>query len=201
MRIARWVPPGSDLSIEDLWFYARAYAPWNVPAWADAAPTAEVIARARQLPRGRALDLGAGFGRDTLALARLGFDVTGLDRSRRAVRSARRAARGLDSSKVRFVTGRLSSFRSRERFDLVIDVLGPLSDLEPSLRAAAFEHLSGLTSATARVLVVTFDPNELVRAARPFFGLAAQRELSATPGALVWLELVRVSDGSRARRD
>jgi cyclopropane fatty-acyl-phospholipid synthase-like methyltransferase len=63
-------------------------------------PSAELAAALKQLrPCGRALDLGAGAGRDTLALAAAGLQVTCVDLSERGLQQivARAAARGLES--------------------------------------------------------------------------------------------------------
>lgn len=50
-------------------------------------PSAPLEAYLRQVPcRGAALDLGAGAGRDTLELARRGFDVTAVDLSERGLK-------------------------------------------------------------------------------------------------------------------
>ena len=50
------------------------------------APSADLAAFLAQVPRtGKAFDLGAGAGRDTLALAAAGFDVTAIDLSDRGV--------------------------------------------------------------------------------------------------------------------
>ncbi|MGB8391392.1 class I SAM-dependent methyltransferase [Mycobacterium sp.] len=57
-----------------------------------------------RLPPGRALDLGCGAGRNTLYLARQGWDVTGIDMISRAIDKARSKAVG-DAAKARFLQG------------------------------------------------------------------------------------------------
>jgi SAM-dependent methyltransferase len=78
---------------------------------------AELVA---DLPRGSALDLGSGQGRNALWLAELGHDVTGLDLSPVAIDQARAAAaeRGLD---VRFDAVDLASWDpGGQVWDLVV---------------------------------------------------------------------------------
>lgn len=58
----------------------------------------------RQLPPGRALDLGCGAGRNTLYLARHGWEATGIDMLSRAIEMARAKAVG-DAAKARFLHG------------------------------------------------------------------------------------------------
>jgi SAM-dependent methyltransferase len=57
-----------------------------------------------RLPPGRALDLGCGAGRNTLYLARQGWDATGIDMISRAIDKARSKAVG-DAAKARFLQG------------------------------------------------------------------------------------------------
>lgn len=70
-------------------------------------PSAELAAYLRQSrPTGEALDLGAGAGRDTLALASAGMNVLAVDRSERGLRllSERAAKLGI-SERVRTAAG------------------------------------------------------------------------------------------------
>ena len=63
--------------------------------WAHAEP--EVLAHAENLaPRARILDLGAGIGRHTLALARMGFNVSALDAAPESLTAIHAGADGLE---------------------------------------------------------------------------------------------------------
>ena len=74
---------------------------------------------AREQQPGRALDLGCGPGALTLALAELGWTVTGIDFAEAAIGLARRSAadRGLQ---VRFVVADFADWSPVEPFDLVV---------------------------------------------------------------------------------
>jgi SAM-dependent methyltransferase len=67
-------------------------------------PDGWVVDGERRLPPGRALDLGCGAGRNTLYLARHGWDATGIDMLGPAIDKARSKAVG-DAAKARFLQG------------------------------------------------------------------------------------------------
>ena len=69
---------------------------------------------------GSALDLGCGAGWNALKLAELGWSVTGVDWSERAIELARQSAneRGLD---VTFSIGDITMWKPPTEFDLVIN--------------------------------------------------------------------------------
>lgn len=64
----------------------------------------ELIEGADPIQPGRALDLGCGGGRNTLYLARHGWDVIGIDISRPGIAKARSRAVG-DAASARFIEG------------------------------------------------------------------------------------------------
>jgi SAM-dependent methyltransferase len=64
----------------------------------------ELVEGPQPLPPGRALDLGCGGGRNTLYLARHGWDVVGIDLSRPGIDKARSRAVG-DAASARFIEG------------------------------------------------------------------------------------------------
>lgn len=66
--------------------YSQSELVWGAP------PNAVVVEQVTALPRGRALDLACGEGRNALWLATRGWEVTGLDYSAVALDKARRVA-------------------------------------------------------------------------------------------------------------
>lgn len=72
-----------------------------------------------ELPPGRALDVGCGDGTNALALARAGWQVTGIDWSERAVFLAERAAWD-EGITARFVIADAAEWNTPHAFDLVV---------------------------------------------------------------------------------
>ncbi|MBE2220071.1 MAG: class I SAM-dependent methyltransferase [Anaerolineae bacterium] len=99
------------------------YESGQVP-WGEELPPPEIIALAEKLPPGRALDLGCGYGRSAIYLAKKGWRVDGIDFIPLAIAGAiSRAEREGVSDQVEFHMGRVTdmSFLS-DSFDLAIDV-------------------------------------------------------------------------------
>jgi SAM-dependent methyltransferase len=81
------------------------------------------LVESRRLEPGRAIDLGCGAGRNTLYLARLGWDVIGIDMIGRAIDIARSRAIG-DAAKAQFLQGdvtRLGDLDLGGGFSLIVD--------------------------------------------------------------------------------
>jgi tellurite methyltransferase len=89
------------------------------------------------LPReGLALDLACGYGRNTLYLARQGLAATGIDRSREALESGRKAA-ARSKLKASFVQADLTQFAlPANAFSVLICFKYRNREFYPSLRAA-----------------------------------------------------------------
>lgn len=97
------------------------YETGDVP-WDAELPPPEVMALVETLPLGRALDLGCGYGRTAIYLARRGWHVDGVDFVELALEEAERraAAAGVD---VAFHHGSVTNLSFLEgRYDLAVDV-------------------------------------------------------------------------------
>lgn len=86
-------------------------------------PNQFVAAELAGLPPGRALDLAAGEGRNTVWLAERGWRVTAVDFSQVGLEKGRKlaAARGVDPARVDWVVADLRDYQpARDAFDLVL---------------------------------------------------------------------------------
>ena len=94
------------------------------PPWDSGIVPPEVEDFIQHNPAGRALDLGCGSGTSSLALARAGWKVTGVDFSRRAIRIAQRKAKDANAN-VDFLVAdatRLPPSQFEDPYNLVLDI-------------------------------------------------------------------------------
>ena len=99
------------------------YETGQVP-WGDDTPPPEIVALAENLPPGRAVDLGCGYGRSSIYLAQKGWQVDGVDFISLAIAKAiSRAERLKVSDNVEFHMGRVTDLSFlHDAYDLAIDV-------------------------------------------------------------------------------
>ena len=70
----------------NLWYFIH-------PPWDTGLTPPELLAFLKDTPAGRAIDLGCGTGTNVITLARLGWQVTGVDLASRAIDKARKKAK------------------------------------------------------------------------------------------------------------
>lgn len=108
-----------------------------------------------QLPA-RAITLGCGVGRETIYLARSGFDVIGVDFSPTAIKRARENARAAGVP-VTFLEDDLTNLHQVSGvFDLIVDI-GALTDLKQESRDLYIKSILPLTHPGTKVLLVCFE--------------------------------------------
>lgn len=99
------------------------YESGSVP-WDETDPPPEVIDLAAKLPAGRALDLGCGYGRACIYLARLGWQVDGVDFVAQAIDGAKlRADQAGVSERINFHQSPVTQLNFLNKpYDFALDV-------------------------------------------------------------------------------
>jgi SAM-dependent methyltransferase len=120
-------------------------------------PNQFVASELADLPPGRALDLAAGEGRNTVWLAERGWRVTAVDFSRVGLEKGRKlsAARGVDAAQVDWILADLRDYEpERDAYDLVLIAYLQVS---PALRATVLARAAAALAPGGTALVVGHD--------------------------------------------
>jgi SAM-dependent methyltransferase len=147
----------SDLVDSQQWDerYAGAEFQWTTR------PNQFVAAELEGLPPGRALDLAAGEGRNTIWLAERGWRVTAVDFSRVGLEKGRTlgAARGIDGARVAWIVTDLRDFEpERGAFDLVLIAY---FQVIPDVRASVLARAAAALAPGGTLLVIGHDLTNL----------------------------------------
>ena len=139
--------------------YAVGFTPWEQSAKADAGRM-EAFFRREESERGgpgKALDIGCGTGMHTLTLARIGWDVTGIDLVERALAKARErlAAAHTSATIVKADATSLPADVVGDGFDFVLD-LGCFHGLKPAEQASMARAVTARTKPDATLLMFAF---------------------------------------------
>jgi SAM-dependent methyltransferase len=124
-------------------------------------PNQFVAAELADLPPGRALDLAAGEGRNTVWLAERGWQVTAVDFSRVGLEKGRKlsAARGVDDGRVDWIVADLRDYEPEPGgFDLVLIAY---FQVMPELRARVLAHATAAAAPGGTVFVIGHDLTNL----------------------------------------
>ncbi len=159
-------------------------------------PDEALVELAGDLEPGRAVDLGAGEGRNSLWLARAGWDVTAVDLSSVALDrlGERAASEGLD---VTTVAGDIEQHLGGGfRYDLVV-----MANIhtEPTLRTSLFAAATGAVDTGGHLFVVGHHLDSLGIAGPPDPERLYTEEMLA--GALAGLEILRLYREDHAHGD
>jgi SAM-dependent methyltransferase len=124
-------------------------------------PNQCVTAELAELPPGRALDLAAGEGRNSVWLAERGWRVTAVDFSRVGLTKGRKlaTARGVGEARIEWIVADLCDYEPDQgAFDLV---LATYFQVGAELRAAVLARASAALAPGGRLLVVGYDLTNL----------------------------------------
>lgn len=138
---------------ESLTRFTERYTNGQVP-WDDELPPPEVQTLVATLPPGRALDLGCGYGRTAIYLARHGWQVDGVDFVPQAIAEAnsRAAAAGV-TQQIQFHVGSVADLHFVDGpYDLAIDI-GCMHALGEALQQSYRDDLLRLLRPGARYLL------------------------------------------------
>ncbi len=120
-------------------------------------------------PEGKVLDLGCGQGRDAISIARLGFEVTGIDSSAVGIEQMLAVARE-EKLSLKGVVGDIYGYKEKGKFDIILidsmfhfrrkereKEIGFLSDLIGSMKADAtlvvcLHHTGGILKTFEEVI-------------------------------------------------
>jgi len=128
-------------------------------------PNQFVAAELADLPPGRALDLAAGEGRNSVWLAERGWRVTAVDFSRVGLEKGRKlaAARGLDEAGIEWIVADLRDYQpDRDAFDLVLIAY---FQVEAELLTAVLARASAALSPGGTLFIVGHDLTNLTEGA------------------------------------
>ncbi len=131
--------------------YAGAEFEWTTQ------PNQCVIAELAGLPPGRALDLAAGEGRNSVWLAERGWRVTAVDFSRVGLDKGRKlaAARGVGEARIEWVLADLNDYEPDQgSFDLAV---ATYFQVGAELRAAVLARAAAALAPGGTLLVVGYD--------------------------------------------
>jgi SAM-dependent methyltransferase len=147
----------------------------------------------------RTITLGCGVGRETIYLAKKGFDVIGLDFSSTAINQARRRAKA-EGLEVPFIVDDLTNLRHVQgTFDLVTD-FGALNDMNQGARDLYMDNILQITHPGSRYLMFCFDRmlpfDEVKRRFRENFRIEEleRRPGSRFPGSFAYYLMTRVKE-------
>jgi SAM-dependent methyltransferase len=143
------------------WFQLFMPGPAEASTWQD---DVAFLARHLSLPRyGRILDLCCGYGRHAIALARQGYQVTGLDRSQAAIAEAKRRSRAA-GVEVTYVTGDMREVGEMpDTFDAVINMWQSLSYFDDDTNADVLRAIRGLLTPGGRFIVDLYNRESFER--------------------------------------
>lgn len=119
-------------------------------------PEFEELVISGRIKPGRAIDLGCGAGIEAIFLSKNGFDGTGVDFSKTAIKLARKRAQE-EAVEIDFVQDDLTSLTHVSgTFDFLLDY-GALNDLNQEDRDAYVKNVLPLSQTNSQFMLMCFD--------------------------------------------
>ena len=137
---------------------------FNQQRQSNAKVEAEQAANLLKIPQSaRILDLCCGPGRHSLALARQGFDVVGVDRTRSFIEKAKQKAQK-DTLNVEFIVGDMREYCQPNSFNTVMNLFGSFGYFEdPDDDRQVVKNMYASLSAGGKFLIETMGKEILAR--------------------------------------
>ena len=140
------------------WMYLFKKTPWDTGI---TPPEIVSMIESGKVSIGRALDLGCGTGTNAIYLARQGFEVTGIDISRRAISLAKRKVRSAQrADRVRVERGDVTLLRrwaTGQSIDFAYDI-GCFHNLKAEARQHYVTALTAVLKPGACYMLYAFEP-------------------------------------------
>jgi 2-polyprenyl-3-methyl-5-hydroxy-6-metoxy-1,4-benzoquinol methylase len=138
--------------LRKLWFNLAYY---QKPVWDTGITPQEVMSFIASHVPGKALDIGCGTGTNVIALAKSGWQVTGVDFAPRAIRIAKKKAQhtGVKVELLLDDVTRLDTIS--ESFDLILD-MGCFHSLTPKDHSKYIANIDRLLAQTGTFLLYVF---------------------------------------------
>lgn len=146
-----------DMNLVKKLFYNFLYL--TNPPWDTGVTPPELVSFVDSRPPGRALDLGCGTGTNVIYMAQHGWNVTGVDFIRRAIRKARRKATkaGVEADFRVDDVVRLRNIHGP--FHLILDI-GCFHNLQDHEKKRYLRNIDQLLSPDGTFLIYTFIKND-----------------------------------------
>ena len=145
-------------------YWDRAYSDPSLVF--NTTPNAFLMEVVKGLKPGRALDIGMGQGRNSVYLAKLGWDVTGFDISERGMELARKSAAAA-GVKIVTIKASMDDFDyGAGQWDLIVATYEGVSWLEAAakgLKPGGFLVVEGYSKHPQAPASAAFGPNELLK--------------------------------------
>lgn len=143
---------------DDMYKMPLVNIPWEIK---DAPKELNELFNSGQIVAGRALDIACGTGNYSFFLAKHGFEVTGIDFSKRAINIAIKNGKKLKLS-VNFIIGDITNIGKlfpEGRFNFILDY-SILHHLEPNVTRGYAQQCSSLLSPGGKLLLVCYSDKD-----------------------------------------